>query len=316
MAINDIKKVRKTRQAALVKAAAAKAKPAAQAGVPAPGHHIFQCADVCAAMAACRDADAKNLDLEKPAIVNLGDIAVADVIGAEVKVTLGQLQQLMKEACAGKPGSQARAELGMDVAALAKTVDAVGKVMPNKMGFHKGSTDTIKTDANELTQALRKNMLATCFAVVKGHATFGAEKNFFPVLRVATLGTREVVLVPYAALAKFVQSTTAEVATESDVFSPKMKAACVQFMKFCTKEKFQQFLAASGGQAFCGTAGKSDCLYVPPGWMFAEMTKEFKCPIFMLEPFSQQFFENMKGSKAADVSRAADAYVQAVKAMQ
>ena len=140
------------------------------------------------------------------------------------------------------------------------------------------------------------------------------------VLRVATQGTREVVLMPYAALAKFVQSMNADVAGDSDVYGPKVKASCIQFLKFCTKEKFQKFLAADGGQAFFGTVGKSDCLYVPPGWMFAEMTKEFtlgvKCPIFMPEPFSQQLFDNMQGSKTTEVSRAASAYVQAMKAMQ
>ena len=66
--------------------------------------------------------------------------------------------------------------------------------------------------------------------------------------------------------------------------------------------------------------GKSDCIYVSAAWMFAEFTKDFtfnlKCPVFMLEPSSQNFFDGMKGSKTSKMSRATSANMQTIKAMQ
>ena len=127
---------------------------------------------------------------------SLGEAATTALLGPELKVFMSQLSKLMKDAAAGKPGSQARAELSIEEKAVLSVVDVAKKYMPDKMQFHKGSMESIKTESEEATQALHKSMLCTCFAIVKGHATFATEKNFYPALRVSFNGTREVVLVP------------------------------------------------------------------------------------------------------------------------
>ncbi|CAE7037690.1 unnamed protein product [Symbiodinium sp. CCMP2456] len=320
--INDMKKVKKMLDTQAQKIAAAKAKPAAKG--TAPVYSIFQLSELCEALPPKGgDGDgASKFQANEPGIMNVGEGAAGTLFGVEVKLALSQLSKLMKEASAAKAGSHTRAEVNLDEAAMKAIADPLKKLLPDNMRVHTGGTDGIQTGSDELTQLLHKHMLCTGFGIVKMHATFGHERSFFPCVRVSFSGTREIVLMPYLPLAKHVQNNSAagDSSAVNDLFDPKVKTACIQFLKFCNKEKFQSYLSSEGARAFHGTIGPSDMLFVPPGYIFAELTKEFvlgmKCPIFVInggDDSTQKILDQLKSCSVKDLNKSADAYAQAVK---
>ena len=155
------------------KIAAAKAKPASKG--TAPVYSIFQLAELCQALPSKGGGTdgASKFQANEPGIMNIGESGVDTLFVAEVKVALSQLSKLMKEAIAGKAGSQTRAEVTLDEAAIKAMADPLKKLLPDNMRVHTGGTDGIQTDSGELTQLLHKHMLCTGFGIVKMHATFG-----------------------------------------------------------------------------------------------------------------------------------------------
>ena len=141
-------------------------------------------------------------------------------------------------------------------------------------------------------------------------------------MRFSWSGTREIILTPYLPLAKHVQDSSAAhdgTTVTGDLFDPKVKTACIQFLKFCSKEKFQSYLSSEGARAFHGTIGPSDMLFIPPGWIFAEITKDFvlglKCPVFVMDDgdSTQKLLDQLKSCSVKELNKSADAYAQAAK---
>ncbi|CAE7948456.1 unnamed protein product [Symbiodinium sp. KB8] len=296
--INDMKKVKKMLETQAQKIAAAKAKPASKG--TAPVYSIFQLAELCQALPSKGGGTdgASKFQANEPGIMNIGESGVDTLFVAEVKVALSQLSKLMKEAIAGKAGSQTRAEVTLDEAAIKAMADPLKKLLPDNMRVHTGGTDGIQTDSGELTQ------------------------SFYPCLRFSWSGTREIILTPYLPLAKHVQDSSAAhdgTTVTGDLFDPKVKTACIQFLKFCSKEKFQSYLSSEGARAFHGTIGPSDMLFIPPGWIFAEITKDFvlglKCPVFVMDDgdSTQKLLDQLKSCSVKELNKSADAYAQAAK---
>ncbi|OLQ13846.1 hypothetical protein AK812_SmicGene2046 [Symbiodinium microadriaticum] len=315
--LNDIRKVHKLLKAEKAKgapAAAATSNPAKQdANTAGPKFSIFEDGMKLGSPAHAVTEDTwKDMSWDEPAIITLASGTMANIYSAQVKLAIGQLKKLFKTA------NQARAEAA-EVAMDMSVIQAISKELQSKFDgkarFYVGNADAIKTSSKDLTNMLHRNLLTTSYAIAANHATFATEKMCLPSLRFAAEGVRRVVLLPYVQVLEYLASQP-DSASLKFIDTPS-KHSVTQFLRFCNEEKLRGLLGA-GCKCFTATVNPSEILYVPGGFVFAEMTKDvsfgIKSPLLLHTEATKAFFEKMKvaeGEGVGDQCKIADGFLQA-----
>ncbi|CAE7445809.1 CCB1, partial [Symbiodinium necroappetens] len=307
--LNDIRKVHKLLKADMAKgapAAAATSKPAKQdANTAGPKFSIFEDGLKLGSPAHAVTEDTwKDMSWDEPAIITLASGTMANIYSAQVKLAIGQLKKLFKTA------NQARAEVAMDMSVFQAISKELQSKFDGKARFYVGNADAIKTSSKDLTNMLHRNLLTTSYAIAANHATFATEKMCLPSLRFAAEGVRRVVLLPYVQVLEYLASQP-DSASLKFIDTPS-KHSVTQFLRFCNEEKLRGLLGA-GCKCFTATVNPSEILYVPGGFVFAEMTKDvsfgIKSPLLLHTEATKAFFEKMKvaeGEGVGDQCKIAD----------
>ena len=271
----------KVNAAEKAKCAAAKTKPGKKdPSVNVPQHTIFaEAANFGEKIPVIAESDLKKMDLNNPAIIDLSSDTAGKVFSTEAKLSLGQLKKMFKQA------SQGRAEVALDLVVIQHIANELEAKMPDGMSFHKGKVDSVHTESKEMSELLHRAMLTTSFAINQNQSTFAMEKLFLPCLRFSSEGVRQVVMFPYAQLAKHVAPEKKLIDTSAMPSFDSAKLPVTQFLKFCSAEKLKAFMETDGAKCFSGSVRATQVLYVPAGWSFAELTKEMslglKSPLFV-----------------------------------
>ena len=98
--------------------------------------------------------------------------------------------------------------------------------------------------------------------VARGHETTTCEVGHFSVLRLTFQGMRSLVRLPVPEVLALLDSLGE---SESTVTPQRL----YQFVKSINNDMLAK-LAEAGGKIWFGTVGPADCLFMPPGWVFAE----------------------------------------------
>ena len=317
--LNDIKKVGNLLTKEKSKAAATKAKPGKKdvSKNVGPQHVIFeQVGDLCSKLACVEEDKIKDMALDAPCVVRFDNEKLPTLWPPEAKLAVGQLKKLFKQ-----QGSTSRAEVGLDLS----IIQAIGKdlqgMLPESAKLYMGFVAAVATDSKALSLLLRKNLVTTAFVVAPNYATFAVEKNFLPCLRMASEGVRMVVLLPYEKVAAFVGGIGGAQQATSDFVDAKTKQSVTQFLKFCSAEKLKELIEAQACPCFAGSVHPTEALYVPAGWVFAELTKAdvslgIKMPLLVNSKAATSFFERVQTSGAdtmSDLGQLAAGYLQVIK---
>ena len=317
--LNDIKKVGNLLTKEKSKAAATKAKPGKKDVSKNVGlqHVIFeQVGDLCSKIAHVEEDKIKDMALDAPCVVRFDNEKLPTLWPPEAKLAVGQLKKLFKQ-----QGSTSRAEVGLDLS----IIQAIGKdlqgMLPESAKLYMGFVAAVATDSKALSLLLHKNLVTTAFVVAPNYATFAVEKNFLPCLRMASEGVRMVVLLPYEKVAAFLGGIGGAQQATSDFVDAKTKQSVTQFLKFCSAEKLKELIEVQACPCFAGSVHPTEALYVPAGWVFAELTKAdvslgIKMPLLVNSKAATSFFERVQTSGAdamSDLGQLAAGYLQVIK---
>ena len=315
--LNDIKKVSKLRTAEKSKAASAKTRPKKDATLAnaAPQHPVFEHAGKLATkLPSFPETDLTEFCLDEPALLNFENETLTKLYGPDVKLCLGQIKKVFKQ----NSGAQTRAEVALDLSVIQQMAkELTGKFHPCAL-FYLGKADSIPTDTKELTMLLHKNLLATGFAIAANQATFASEKLFLPCVRFASERVRTVVLFPYEKLVDYLNAIKGTDQPDHKLMDPQTKQAVTQFLKFCNGDKLKELVDKTSCKFFVGMVHATEAIYIPAGWIFAELSKELclgiKAPLLVDAAGTRAFFEKAKtcdGEAMSDQSSIATGYLQA-----
>ena len=139
----------------------------------APQHAIFEdSANLCDKLATVSEAaNLKDLDLNRPAVINLEPDTLGRVFSTEAKFALGQLKKLFRGGASG----QARAEVALDLVVVRQISAVLDGKIPTGMKFYKGNADAIVTENEDLSKSVHRAMLTTGYAIAPNQSTFATE---------------------------------------------------------------------------------------------------------------------------------------------
>ena len=125
--------------------------------------------------------------------------------------------------------------------------------------------DNLVIPPAECPEALRHALHPQEYAIAKSNETSTMEYGFMATFRVATEGTRTLVVARALDVVQFLEK-----AGESAANIPPQRVYA--FLKGGTSEQLAQFAAGAPAipKLYYGTTGPNDLTYMPAGWAFAE----------------------------------------------
>ena len=171
---------------------------------------------------------------------------------AEIKSScLGPLETKFKH-------DPARADTGRSQRAL--PADQRDKIMKLLQACF---VDGFQLPLDKMTEKVKQDLsAATGFIVSKGWVTTSAEAAHLPTCRLGFAGSRSVVIAHTLSLLEFITKASG---AKSDL------AKCYAWLKSCTPQAAKSFVESFDAPVLMhATAGPSDILFLPAGWMFYE----------------------------------------------
>ena len=286
-AMNDIKKVKRSKEVSSKKITGSLTKPGANGKKDVKTFDLLnELMGVCQALR-CLSVDEfkanDGIDFSQPFIVSMGRAKHESLFNqADVKRAVGDfVLDLLRQ------NTVSRSECAPPAAVVEELNRTLKNVVPDIVEMQ------VVADAQDpLVAEFAQTLKAAIFAIKKGEITFGCERNCQASIRVTGQGTRAVVLTPFALLAAHLGTASGSAVDLSAGAASRQR--CSSFLRHITRDTLEEYIKG-GASIFSATVGPHDMIYVPNGFFFGERVTDqgpcagFRVPVFVRNEAAKDF---------------------------